>query len=463
MSPSGFHDNERQVLPSLDRKRAAAHHFSHGPLPGEGKGSQQNKGGTMKARHPFVLAIAALALVAFQSGARAEPTKTVAVDCSAGQTIAKALTLGDERKPLLVQISGTCSEHVRIDRNDVTLAAATPDATISGPDSATDVIRVTASRVAIEGLTVTGGRNGITANGASGFTVRNALVRNTGRNGITYAHGASGVVDNTVVTGNARDGVAIDSASGTVINSQINQNGRMGVGVFNGSSARIGIDNFNVGAGNMISANASNGIHIVFGSTAIIAMNQITGNGTSDAPGNLRIGVNLASATADFIGGNTISDNAGTGVNLVRSSANFGDNLFGITTVNTIIRNGNSVSQGGVFVFNGSSVTIRDAVISNNAAFGLVLSLRSSGQIASSTIQNNTTIPGPIPGTVTGGDGIRLVFGSGLFGTAPIGIVTGNAGFGLNCTDGESSVINTGLLGIGFNTLGGVAPACTGF
>src|SRR5882762_3477101 len=412
----------------------------------------------MKARHPFVLAIAALALVAFQSGARAEPTKTVAVDCSAGQTIAKALTLGDERKPLLVQISGTCSEHVRIDRNDVTLAAATPDATISGPDSATDVIRVTASRVAIEGLTVTGGRNGITANGASGFTVRNALVRNTGRNGITYAHGASGVVDNTVVTGNARDGVAIDSAAATVINSQVNQNGRMGVGVFNGGSARIGVDNFNVGAGNTISANASNGIHIVFGSTAIIAMNQITGNGTSDAPGNLRIGVNLASATADFIGGNTISGNAGTGVNLVRSSANFGDaNFGGITTVNTITGNGNPVSQAGVVAFNGSSVTIRDAVISNNVAFGVVLSFRSSAQIGNNAIQNNVAIG---PGT---GDGIRLVLGSGLFGTTPNGAVTGNAGFGLNCTDGESSVINIGLLGIGANTLGGVGPTCTGF
>jgi len=409
----------------------------------------------MKARHPFVLAIAALALVAFQSGARAEPTKTVAVDCSAGQTIAKALTLGDERKPLLVQISGTCSEHVRIDRNDVTLAAATPDATISGPDSATDVIRVTASRVAIEGLTVTGGRNGITANGASGFTVRNALVRNTGRNGITYAHGASGVVDNTVVTGNARDGVAIDSASGTVINSRINQNGRMGVGVFNGSSARIGIDNFNVGAGNMISANASNGIHIVFGSSALIAMNQITGNGTSAAPGNLRNGINLASASADIIGGNTISGHTGgTGVNLVRSSAIFGDALFDFTTVNTISGNGSTASPGGIFAFNGSSVTIRDAIITNNVGAGVFLSFRSQAQISGNTIQNN------VP---PGGDGIRLVFGSGLLGAAPIGSVTGNAGFGLNCTDGESSVLNTGVLGIGPNTLGGVAPTCTGF
>jgi len=134
----------------------------------------------MKARHPFVLAIAALALFAFNSGARAEPTKTVAVDCSAGETIAKALTLGDERKPLLVQISGTCSEHLLIDRNDVTLAAGAPGATITGPDPAIDVIKVTASRVAIEGLTVTGGRNGITADGAPGLIVRNATVQALG-------------------------------------------------------------------------------------------------------------------------------------------------------------------------------------------------------------------------------------------------------------------------------------------
>src|SRR5438552_5922972 len=181
MSPSGFHGNERQVLPSLDRKRAAAHHFSHGPLPGEGKGSQQNKGGAMKARHPFVLAIAALALVAFQSGARAEPTKTVAVDCSAGETIAKALTLGDERKPLLVQISGTCSEHLLIDRNDVTLAAGAPGASVSGPDPAIDVIRVTGSPGTIDSTTVPGGRNGIPADGAAGPCRPNPPVQGTAR------------------------------------------------------------------------------------------------------------------------------------------------------------------------------------------------------------------------------------------------------------------------------------------
>ncbi|HZE10631.1 MAG TPA: right-handed parallel beta-helix repeat-containing protein [Burkholderiales bacterium] len=418
----------------------------------------------MKARHSLACTIAALSLVALHARADSDQDRerdrdrTTTVDCAAGDTVARALRHGDERKSLTILINGSCSEHVVISRSDIKLAPAAPGATISGPDPTIDVIRVTGTRVTIDGITVTGGRNGITADGAAGLIVQNAVLRGTGRNGITYAHGASGVVDNCTVLNNARDGVAIESAAATVINSQVNQNGRMGVGVFNGGSARIGVDNFNVGAGNTISANASNGIHIVFGSTAIIAMNQITGNGTSDAPGNLRIGVNLASATADFIGGNTISGNAGTGVNLVRSSANFGDaNFGGITTVNTITGNGNPVSQAGVVAFNGSSVTIRDAVISNNVAFGVVLSFRSSAQIGNNAIQNNVAIG---PGT---GDGIRLVFGSGLFGTTPNGAVTGNAGFGLNCTDGESSVINIGLLGIGANTLGGVGPTCTGF
>src|SRR6266853_216124 len=414
----------------------------------------------MNARHSLACTIAALSLVAHHARADSDRDRerdrdrdrSTTVDCAAGDTIARALRHGDERKSLTILVSGTCSEHVVINRSDIKLAPAAAGGTISGPDPAIDVIRVTGSRVTIDGITVTGGRNGVTADGAAGMIVQNALVQNTGRNGITYAHGASGVVDGTTVTGNARDGVAIDAAQGTVINSQISQNARFGIGAFNGGSARIGVDNFNNAGGNVISANASNGIHIVFGSTALIAMNQVIGNGTSADPAALKIGVNLASANADFIGGNTISGNTGTGVNLVRSSANFGDANFGITTVNTISGNGSPFSQGGVVAFNGSSVTIRDAVISNNVAFGLLLTFRSSAQIGNNTIQNNLSIG---PGT---GDGIRLVFGSALFGTTPNGVVTGNGGFGLGCTDGESSVINIGLLGIGANALGGVGP-----
>jgi hypothetical protein len=192
-----------------------------------------------------------------------------------------------------------------------------------------------------------------------------------------------------------------------------------------------------------------------------MAANQITGNGTNPPPGINGNGVNIASATADLIGGNTISGNVGAGINITRSTAVLGDTLFGagIPTVNIITGNGNPASIGGIFLFNGSSVTIRDAVISNNVGVGLILSLKSSGQIVSTTIVNNLA---------PGGDGIRHTLGSGLLPQAGIppealnGSVSGNAGFGLLCTDLESSVVNTALLGIDGNGLGTVA-GCTGF
>jgi parallel beta-helix repeat protein len=427
----------------------------------------------MTARQRFVCALGVVTL-ALGSAARAELDRDDAaerdrdrdkgakafVDCGAGDTIAKALTRGDEHKSLVIRIQGICNEQLLINRDDVTLLAAAPGATVSGSDPATDVIRVTAARVTIDGLTVTGGRNGITGLGAAGLVVRNATVQFTGRTGVSLAQSSNGLLDTSVVSNNARDGVAIDASQGAVVNSQVTGNGRMGVGVFSGGSARIGIDNTNNPGGNVISANASNGIHIVFGSNALIAMNQIMGNGTSAAPGNLRNGINLASSTADVIGGNTISGHAGQGIALVRSTAILGDTSFGVTSVNTISANGSAVTPGGVSGFLDSSLSIRDVMISGNTGFGIILSLRSAMQIVSTTTIQNTAPAGPNPG-----DAIRLVFGSALFAGLPAGTITGNSGWGLNCTDGESSVINTGSLGIvpGGNLLGSISPTCTGF
>ena len=420
----------------------------------------------LRAR-PFTCAAAALSLAAFHGAARADSDRdrerdrskdrTVTVDCASGDTIATALTRGDDRKSLTIVISGTCSENVVINRSDVKLAAATSGATVIGADATLDVIRVTGSRTTIDGITITGGRNGITADGAAGLIVQNALVQGTGRTGIVYGHGASGIVDNVTVTGNARDGIAIDAASATVINSRATLNTRHGIGAFNNGSSRIGIDNSNNPAGNTVSGNGANGININFGSGVLLAMNDISGNGTNATPGNPRNGIALNSATADLIGGNTISGNAGQGINLRMSSVSIGDTSFGFTSVNTISGNGNAAAPGGIFAFLGSAVNMQNAVINGNNGFGMVLSLRSEGNIASTTIQNNVAV-GANPG-----DGIRLAFGSGLFAAAPVGTISGNAGFGVNCTDAESSEVNSALLGIGVNAAGGISPGCTGF
>jgi len=419
----------------------------------------------MKASHRYACALGALTLV-LNSAARADDMDrdrdrdrrngpSAFVDCGAGDTIARALSRGDERKSLVIRIQGSCSENILVSRGDVTLLAAAPGATVSGPDPTVDTIRVTGSRVTIDGLTVTGGRNGVAGDGAAGLAVRNAAVQATGRSGVIFIQGTSGLVDSSTVTGNPRDGVAIDSATGVVVNSQISQNGRMGVGVFNSGSGRIGIDSANNAGGNTISANAVNGVHIVFGSAAVVGMNQITANGTGATGGS---GINITSASADIVGGNTVSGNNGTGINLRSSSAVIGDaNFAPITTVNTVTGNGTAAAQGGVSGFLGSSMSIRDAVITGNFGFGLIATTRSSIQIQSTTIQNN------LPVGASTGDGIRVVLGSALFAQTPNGVVTGNAGFGLLCIDAESSVVNTLFLGIGSNGLGIVSPGCTGF
>src|SRR5258705_3842391 len=151
----------------------------------------------MNARHSLACTIAAVSLVALQARDDSDKDRerdrdkdrSTTVDCAAGDTIARALRHGDERKSLTILISGTCSEHVVINRSDIKLAPAAAGGTISGPDPAIDVIRVTGSRVTIDGITVTGGRNGVTADGAAGPVVENPpLGENRGKR-ITHAHG----------------------------------------------------------------------------------------------------------------------------------------------------------------------------------------------------------------------------------------------------------------------------------
>lgn len=408
----------------------------------------------------------------------ADPVKTVEVDCAKGETIAAALDQGDERKPMVVVVRGVCSEHVTVDRNDVTLLAdPVAGGTVTGPDPSRNTILVTSNRVVIDGLTVTGGRNGITASGTGGLTVRNCFVHTTGLRGIVYFQGASGTVDGCTVQNATQDGILISAANATVVNSVLSQNKAGGILVTNSASARIGTSTLAQPAGNTITANAASGISVQEGSSAIIGANTISANGTNPALG--RFGIIVGDSAIDVIGGNTITGNHGAGVVVTSSNVRIRNSGFPVAMVNTISSNGASsptnggisaslgstlqiegatISQNtgpGIFAFLGTTLRLQNSTIAGNTSgangFGVVLSVRSSGQLFASTIQNNTL------------DGIRLVFGSGLFIQSPVTTVSGNGGFGLQCTDGESSVVNTGLLSLSGNLAGGVSGTCTGF
>jgi hypothetical protein len=393
------------------------------------------------------LVVAALFVAGPGSGlAQAVPALRVNVDCANGGSIARALAMGDERKPLVVVIRGTCAESVAITRSDVTLAAG-PGGAIAGPDASADVVTVSANRVTIDGLAISGGREGVMAVAAGALAIRNTTVSGTGRSGIYLSAGTSARIAGSTVQGSPRDGVAIDSSSVVVVGSLVTGNGRFGVIVTNGGSARIGLDSLNATSGSAITGNGAYGLGASLGGSVYVAMTEISGNGTDAASVIGRGGVSVSGGVVTFIGGNTISGNASAGVNATRGGiVTVGDSSFGLGTVNTISQN----DGPGIFGFMGTSIRVQDAVITANAAFGLGLSLRSQGQLVSSTIQGNA-------------EGIRLVFGSGLFVSPPSSTVSNNTGYGVQCTDGESSLVNTQLLGLGGNTLGGVSPTCTGF
>jgi hypothetical protein len=194
----------------------------------------------------------------------------------------------------------------------------------------------------------------------------------------------------------------------------------------------------------MISLNGGSGVSMS-GATAIIGNNSIMQNGTDSALPT-RTGITVSQSTADIPGGNTIANNAGQGVFVTRGSVQIGGTSFNFPSTNTITGNGNPAQAGGVSGFLAASIVIRDATISGNQGYGVILSMRSQAQIFNSRIQNNVAA-GTSPG-----DGIRLVLGSSLLPTAPASVVTGNAGAGLSCF-GDSAAVSPFLLGSAGNGL----------
>lgn len=437
-----------------------------------------------RARMIIMTAVTLLLLLAgLTSGAIALPTSTltVTVNCGTGQSVGDALKRGAEGQPLGVVVQGTCNENVSVSRDDVKLQGdPNVGGGVNGPDAATNTIDVTGRRVTIDSLLVAGGLNGIGVSASGGLTVRNSTVQNTSRTGIVFVQGASGTVDGCTIQNNARDGVAIDSsASAFVINSVITQNRRGGVVISDGGSARIGLNAALAPAGNTISLNGGSGVSISLGSAAFIAANTISGNGTDPASAIGRSGIIVTNATVQLIGLNSITDNAAAGIFTTSAVVRVGNPSFGFSTANTISQNGASApANGGISASLGSSLQIQNATITQNVGpgifafvgstlqlsastisgntgstngFGVVLSLNSSAQMFANSIQGNQL------------DGIRLAFASKLFLQTPVSTVSGNGGFGLQCTDGESSVVNTLFLSLSGNGLGGVSGTCTGF
>lgn len=380
--------------------------------------------------------------------ASADGRKVVTVQCDRGETIGDPLTKYEG--PLTIQVVGVCQEHVAVDRDDVSLIAGAAGAGIHGPDASVNTVMVTGHRFVLDGLSVTGGRNAIVVSGGSRAQLQNCGVMAAGAGivggiGILFFRGASGTIDACEATGNRSDGVMIDGALATITNSRFTSNGRNGVFVFGSSTVRIGLTSAFVSAPNVINDNGGNGIHVTQGSFALIHGNTISGNGANPASPVGRFGIILFQSRADVIGRNTITDNFGSGIAMVASTAFVGDPGFGLPFDNLIRGNSTAAPSQGVLVGSGSTLTLRNATIDANNGVGVALSERSTAVVVSTIVTGNTA------------NGVQLVHGSAAIfrGGLPLSVLTGNTGFDLKCLDGESSF--SGALAPG------ATVDCTGF
>ena len=380
-----------------------------------------------------LLAILPMLATAVPIPARADDSSKVTIRCDKNKTIADALAQ-HQGSPLTVEIVGTCFEHVTIRRSDVTLVAGGPSAAIQGTDPKADTLTVTADRFVLNGLIVSGGRNGIVVTGASQAQLRNCTVRASGSGivggiGILFFQGASGNVDSCNSSGNPADGIMLDGAIVGITNSTFKSNGRNGVFVFGGSTGRIGFTNDYVPAPNTMSDNGGNGIHVTQNSQGLIYGNTVTGNGTNPTSPVGRFGVLLFHARADLPGGNTITGNFSAGIVLSASTAIIGDPAFLLPSTNTISSNSTAAPSAGILLGLASAAVVRNATIQGNNGAGLSLAGRSTASVFSGTVTGNSV------------NGLQLSQGSAVLfnNVAPLANISGNAGTDLLCLDPESS------------------------
>ena len=406
----------------------------------------------------LVLCLLAL-VVALPLPAHAEDSgKTASVRCDKGKTIADALD--DHHGPLTIQVFGTCHENVVVRRSDVTLVAGAPGAAIQGTDPKVDTLTVTADRFVLDGLSVSGGRNGIVVTGGSQAQLRNCAVRGAGSGivsgvGILFRQGASGSVDSCNSSGNAADGIFLDASIVTITNSTIKGNARNGVFVFGGSTGRIGVTNDFAAAPNTIADNGANGIHVTLGSLGIINGNTVTGNGTNPNSPLGRFGVLVVDSRADLPGGNTITGNFASGIAFSKSTGFIGDPGFGLPTVNVIRGNSTAAPSQGVVLSLGSAAVMRNATVEANNGAGVALTGRSTLSVFSGSVTINS-----VNGfQLSQGSAVVFNLALALIPPPPLTSISGNTGTDLLCVDSESSFSVVGPLPLPGNP----TVACTAF
>jgi hypothetical protein len=398
-------------------------------------------------RRTILATVVGLTAIGMLPNASAQ-SNTFTVDCNRGQKIATALQLGDFRKPLVVNVRGTCREFVTVTRANVTLRGD-PAAEILAPSPDRDLLTVAADRVTLENLTLTGGLTGLAQEHAPTFVASNVVVQDTRGVGVRVRVGDARLVGCTVQRSGGI-GVSVVRGGSVILSndSQVLDSGGPGISatlqsvmsLTNSRVMRSGADGIVLGEGSRgnisrseINDNRAVGLNVGTSASASVINTTISGNGTGDGPQG--DGIMLwGGAQAHIVGANIIIANRDEGIDVAGAASAY---------INGARIEGNG--GDGLMGYLGANLVLGNLVIEGNGAAGVSCHANCTAQMEDMSIHGNA------------GAGINLAFDSTLMLFGPAIDVTGNGDWGLYCHDAESSVNDTGLVS------GSVSPTCTGF
>jgi len=386
-----------------------------------------------------LVALAALALAPPVSANGPHGDKTVRVDCAQGKSINRALRHGDERKPLVVIVEGTCTENVVVERDDVTLQGE-PGATIVAADASKPTLSLDgAHRVVVTGLTLSGGRDGIAATRGSTLEVGVCVLQNNARFGLIVSYGGTAAVDNCVIQNNGGGGaVAANGAQLVVTNSTVRNNTGNGLAAVRNSHLRVGQDT----AGSLtpgpvtVQGNTQGGIVVSDASAGIVVATRVEANGGHGIVSQSSSSVSIGVGTLGLVAPVTIRGNGNSGVSIYQASRGL--------VQDSLVKNN---TRDGVRI-EGSAATVIGSQIRGNGRYGIASLNSGSARIgladsptgtSGNTIENNVL------------EGVHLVGASSawMFGNLIQGNGTTNARFGILAVEGSA------VRFVGLNTITG--------
>lgn len=365
----------------------------------------------------LVIMSGGLLLVAAATGTpvAADPVKTVQVDCSKGERIARALEEGDERKPMLVAVRGICNENVLIERDDVTLQGD-PGAAVVGtaPDASTIVVDG-ARRVAILNLTVSGGgRHGVSAFRGATVDLGGCRLEHNAQFGVAASFGAVVIADGCVIQQNGTAGTppigggAVASNGGQLVltNSTVQNNTGNGVTAARAGTIRLGQD-FRGGLTPgpvTVSGNTGSGVVVTDTSAGIVVGGTVTGNQVHGVAVNGSSSAQIGTGLNGLAAGVTITGNGGGG---------------GLVHGVTVFQGSRALVSGslvdghpgdGVRV-EGGAVTVVASTVRNSGRYGVEVSNGGSARLGI------TDSGGPSSNTIelSGLDGVHVVSGGSVW------------------------------------------------